>query len=128
MFRQSELRRQLEATERELANQKWVFERFLESPAWRMTYPIRWVARQARRFFPSPPGRGRHAREARAREGEASINGAPGEGIASEQILKPSAAAPDLRLSPGPLPGGEGVPAAIKDLLTTAYRASLQNF
>src|SRR5437667_11602809 len=50
MFRQGELRRQLEATERELANQKWVFERFLESPSWRMTYPVRWLARQARAF------------------------------------------------------------------------------
>ena len=42
------LRKQLEATERELANQKWVFEQFLRSPAWRITYPIRWVARQLR--------------------------------------------------------------------------------
>src|SRR2546425_3440263 len=42
------LRKQLEATERELANQKWVFERFLESPSWRMTYPVRWLAKQAR--------------------------------------------------------------------------------
>jgi GT2 family glycosyltransferase len=42
------LRKQLEATERELANQKWVFEQFLQSPSWRMTYPIRWLARQLR--------------------------------------------------------------------------------
>src|SRR3989442_6295360 len=42
------LRKQLEATERELANQKWVFERFLESPSWRMTSPIRWAAKQMR--------------------------------------------------------------------------------
>src|SRR5207247_2030545 len=105
MFRQSELRRQLEATERELANQKWVFERFLESPAWRMTYPIRWIARQARRLFPSPSGRGKR------------------EGHRIEQILKPSPAAPDLRLSRRPLPEGEGTP--IKELLTAAYRASL---
>src|SRR5438093_8020596 len=99
MFRQSELRRQLEATERELANQKWVFERFLESPAWRMTYPIRWLARQARKIA-SPSGRGRRdSRQA----------GAPGEGIGSEQILKPS-------------------PSPVKELLTTAYRASLHNF
>src|SRR2546427_11478094 len=116
MFRQSELRRQLEETERELANQKWVFERFLESPAWRMTYPIRWVARQARKLLPSPSGRGRRA------------NGAPGEGNGSDATLRPSPAAPDLRLSPRPLPGGEGVPSAIKELLTTAYRSSLQNF
>src|SRR5262245_976129 len=42
------LRKQLEATERELANQKWVFEQFLQSPAWKITYPIRWIARQLR--------------------------------------------------------------------------------
>src|SRR5438552_1859084 len=42
------LRKQLEATERELANQKWVFDRYLESPSWRMTAPVRWVARQVR--------------------------------------------------------------------------------
>src|SRR5881396_2161772 len=108
MFRQSELRRQLEATERELANQKWVFDRFLESPAWRMTYPIRWLARQARKIA-SPSGRGRRdSRQA----------GAPGEGIGSEQILKPS---------PYALPEGEGV-SPVKELLTTAYRASLHNF
>jgi GT2 family glycosyltransferase len=50
--RQSELiqslRKHLEATESELANQKWVFERFLESPSWRITYPVRWAAKQAR--------------------------------------------------------------------------------
>ncbi|PYR98200.1 MAG: glycosyl transferase family 2 [Acidobacteria bacterium] len=125
MFRQGELRRQLEATERELANQKWVFERFLESPAWRMTYPVRWLAQQARRFVASGSGR---AREARARQGEASMNGGPGEGTGSEQILKPSLAAPDLRLSPRRLPEEEGGPSAIKELLTTAYRANLNNF
>src|SRR5262249_53539171 len=42
------LRRQLEAKERELENQKWVFEQFMKSPAWRLTYPIRWLAKQFR--------------------------------------------------------------------------------
>jgi GT2 family glycosyltransferase len=42
------LRKQLEATERELANQKWVFERFMQSPSWRLTFPIRWLAKQLR--------------------------------------------------------------------------------
>lgn len=42
------LRKQLEATERELANQKWVFEQFMKSPSWRLTYPIRWLAKQLR--------------------------------------------------------------------------------
>src|SRR5262249_11018683 len=44
------LRKQLEATEKELANQKWVFEQFMKSPSWRMTYPIRWLAKQIRAF------------------------------------------------------------------------------
>jgi GT2 family glycosyltransferase len=43
------LLKQLETTERELANQRWVFEQFLRSPAWRLTYPIRALAKQARR-------------------------------------------------------------------------------
>jgi O-antigen biosynthesis protein len=42
------LRKQLEATERELANEKWVFDQFLQSSSWRLTYPIRWLARQVR--------------------------------------------------------------------------------
>ncbi len=115
MFRQSELRRQLEATQRELANQKWVFERFLESPAWRMTYPLRWLARQARKIA-SPSGKGR-------RDSRQAV--APGEGIGSEQILKPSPGAPSIDGPPSPRTG-EGSP--VKELLTTAYRASLHNF
>src|SRR5439155_26567446 len=108
MFRQSELRRQLEATERELANQKWVFDRFLESPAWRMTYPIRWLARQARKIA-SPSGRGRRDSQQAA---------APGEGIGAGQNLKPPTYPP---------PAGEGA-SPVKDLVTTAYRARLHNF
>jgi GT2 family glycosyltransferase len=42
------LRKQLEATEKELANQKWVFDQFMKSPSWRMTYPVRWLAKQLR--------------------------------------------------------------------------------
>jgi O-antigen biosynthesis protein len=53
------LRKQLAATERELAGQKWLFEQFLKSPSWRLTYPIRWLARQMRRlrqwFAPAAP-------------------------------------------------------------------------
>jgi len=39
------LRKQLEATERELADQKWLFQQFLQSPSWRLTAPIRWLAK-----------------------------------------------------------------------------------
>ena len=42
------LRKQLEVTERELANQKWVFERFLQSPSWRLTAPLRWSSKKLR--------------------------------------------------------------------------------
>jgi O-antigen biosynthesis protein len=42
------LRQQLESTERELANQKWLLEQYLKSPSWRLTAPIRWLAKQLR--------------------------------------------------------------------------------
>ena len=42
------LRKQLAATERELADQKWVFEQYMKSPSWRLTYPLRWLAKQVR--------------------------------------------------------------------------------
>src|SRR5688572_2119330 len=38
--------KELAANEREIEHQKWVFERFLESPAWRWTAPIRWAVSQ----------------------------------------------------------------------------------
>jgi GT2 family glycosyltransferase/glycosyltransferase involved in cell wall biosynthesis len=42
------LHKQLEAKERELADLKWLFEQFLESPSWRLTHPIRWLAKKFR--------------------------------------------------------------------------------
>jgi GT2 family glycosyltransferase len=39
---------QLEATERELANHKWLLDQFMKSPSWRLTSPIRWLAQQLR--------------------------------------------------------------------------------
>src|SRR6188768_3562511 len=42
------LRKELSAKEKELADQKWVFEQFLQSPSWRWTAPIRWVANRLR--------------------------------------------------------------------------------
>ena len=109
------LRKQLEATERDLADQKWLLDRFLESPSWRMTYPIRWAARQARRlrtWATSPSGRGRR---------DSQEVDAPGEGLerGGSQVLKPS---------PGPLPEGEGLLPQLKEVLTSAHRATLQNF
>lgn len=53
MKKQSELvralRAQLAATEKELADQKWVHDQFLKSPAWRWTRPVRWIANLFRR-------------------------------------------------------------------------------
>jgi len=43
------LRQELTLKEKELADQKWVFERFLESPTWRFTQPIRWTINQIRK-------------------------------------------------------------------------------
>jgi len=96
------LRKQLEATERELANQKWVFERFLQSHSWRMTYPIRWVARQARIM----------------RNWILGMNPDPAAG-------KPS---PAPEPSPSPPAEGNGVSQGLKNFLTSTYRARLQAF
>ncbi len=52
MKKQSELlralRKELAAKEKELADQKWVFEQFLKSPSWRSTAPFRWAVNQLR--------------------------------------------------------------------------------
>jgi GT2 family glycosyltransferase/glycosyltransferase involved in cell wall biosynthesis len=42
------LRQELAIKEKELADQKWIFEQFLQSPTWRYTYPVRWAANQLR--------------------------------------------------------------------------------
>ena len=116
------LRKQLEATERELANQKWVFERFLESPAWRMTYPVRWAAKQARAVRDwlsgnaSPSGKGQRDSREVAGLGE-------GHKSTSTQILRPSPAG-----SRHPLPEGEGISRDLKQFLTFAHRATLRSF
>src|SRR5215510_5123216 len=50
------LRQQLEAKERELADTKWVFERFQQSPSWKLTSPLRWIARHLRGDNRKPTG------------------------------------------------------------------------
>jgi len=42
------LRKELAAKDKELADQKWVFDQFLRSPSWRLTAPFRWVVNQFR--------------------------------------------------------------------------------
>jgi GT2 family glycosyltransferase len=44
--RQNELLRSLR---KELADQKWVFQQVLQSPSWRLTAPLRWLANRFRR-------------------------------------------------------------------------------
>jgi len=44
------LRQQLWDTKDELDKQKWLLDQFQKSPAWRFTYPMRWVVNQFRRF------------------------------------------------------------------------------
>lgn len=58
------LRKQLAATERELANQKWIFDQYMKSPSWRLTFPIRWLARQLRALRDWITGRPQPAPEA----------------------------------------------------------------
>ena len=51
------LRQELAIKEKELADQKWVFDQLLKSPTWRLTYPVRWVANRFRgikRIFAPP--------------------------------------------------------------------------
>ena len=93
------LRKQLEATERELADQKWVFERFLESPSWRLTSPIRWAAKQMRALRDGLFGPGGLQPPAPAKAGACEIE------------------EPDQSVSP-----------QLKEFVTSTYRASLQNF
>src|SRR5688572_4567319 len=42
------LQAQLAVRERELADQKWILQQYLQSPSWRLTAPLRWIARQIR--------------------------------------------------------------------------------
>src|SRR5262249_48597244 len=42
------LRQELALKEKELADQKYILELILQSPTWRLTYPVRWVANQLR--------------------------------------------------------------------------------
>jgi GT2 family glycosyltransferase len=67
------LKNQLAAKERELENQKWVFEQFMKSPSWRMTYPIRWLAAQLRALRNWIMGRQETAAEAHAPAGVPEI-------------------------------------------------------
>ena len=52
------LRKQLEASDLEVAKQKWLFEKFLQSPSWRLTLPLRRLAarlRALRRWMAGAP-------------------------------------------------------------------------
>ena len=95
------LRRQLEATENALADQKWVFERFLQSPSWRLTYPIRWLAKLFR-----------------------SLRTRPAAG-ADYDRPQTGGHSPPLQLEPEE---SEEIPLDLKGFLTSLYRVTLQSF
>ena len=43
-----DLQKELARKDRELADQKWILEQYLQSPSWRITAPLRWFARLLR--------------------------------------------------------------------------------
>src|SRR5690242_15074300 len=94
------LRKQLEATEKELANQKWVFDQFMKSPSWRLTYPIRWLAKQLRALRDLLTGR---------------KNAATATPVVEETGESGDADIPDASLD-------------LKEFFTSLYRIQLQSF
>lgn len=94
------LRKQLAAKERELENQKWVFAQFMKSPSWRMTYPIRWLAKQLRALRVWLMG-------------------------GHEPDTEVSASLPAVELEADETPDA---PAEVKAFLTDLYRVQLQSF
>jgi GT2 family glycosyltransferase len=93
------LQEQLEVTERDLANQKWVMQQFLRSPSWRITAPLRWISRQ---FRSNTNAGGRPASEA--------VSPGPRTTVA------------------GPTSGRTDAAATLKELYASQYRFQLQNF
>ncbi len=112
------LRRQLEATERELANQKWLLEQYLKSPSWRLTAPIRWFAKQLRTLrdwvLGRKPATVVAVREAQARQRAASSDDRPG---GHKPPLQEEKADADVEAS-----------LDLKQFFTDLYRVQLQSF
>lgn len=100
------LQKQLEATEHELANEKWVFQQFLRSPSWRVTFPIRWIARQWRTLRSSITG----VRESPRTRSIAHIP-------ESASLVQP--ARTEARLDDV---------STVKELFTSFYRVQLESF
>ncbi len=100
------LQQQLEAKERELANQKWVLAQYLQSPSWRLTAPFRWVVRQLRalrQFILSP-----HA---------------------SPDPLPPTSSnADDARDQDSCISDSDDATVDLKEMYSSLYRVSLQTF
>ena len=98
------LQKQLEAKERELADEKWILQQYLQSPSWRMTSPLRWLARQLRAIRTFLFGGSEAVAEfAEAASPSAALNDAPG-AVESE------------------------VSFDLKELFTSHYRVSLESF
>ena len=101
------LRKQVQAVEHELADQKWVLDQYLKSPSWRLTAPLRWVARQIRAL----------------KQLILNLMGNPG---ASEHEWTPPS--PPLPSETPLVEDGAGQADELKDLLASLYRTTLQAF
>jgi GT2 family glycosyltransferase len=95
------LQEQLEVTERDLANQKWVMQQFLQSPSWRITAPLRWIFRWLRK---STSKKGQPA-------SEAFISSPSGRAVAAGDVSDQTD------------PAG-----TVKELYASQYRLNLQTF
>jgi GT2 family glycosyltransferase len=100
------LRKQLEATEHEVASQKWLLQQYLQSPSWRLTAPLRWIVQQLRALSHFLTGQSLDS--AVAREGEAD----------SVSCVETAASALNE-------PGDES--EALKQLFADLYRLQLQS-
>ncbi len=98
------LQKQLQATERELADQKWILQQYLNSPSWKITAPLRWVVRQFRALKSLILGGGRPA-----------------------DPTKLSDPTPSLE-EPVDSPDGSEAVSELKELYASIYRVGLQAF
>src|SRR5207247_4904866 len=115
------LRRQLEGRERELADQKWVFEQFLKSPSWRLTAPFRWLKAW---LTGGPPGASATSGSLEARSAGATAR--------SLKARSASATARSLKERPPQADASGGEPEEstrdLKELFSALYQVQLRSF
>ncbi len=102
------LQKQLEATQRELADQKWILDQYLQSPSWRLTAPLRWIVRQIRAI-------------------KQLLLNVLGNAAASEHEWVGQTDGDIASESPERTESGEAV-AELKELYSSLYRVTLQTF